>query len=120
MPQVDRTIGITAAALGIAAQVSCSIPSSAPVDTAATVSGGPGTATTLASAPPPPSRAEIPPPSPSPLALWRFGHWSWNGAKYIWIAGHYAQRPSPTANWIPGYWQQRPEGWMWVEGQWTS
>jgi WXXGXW repeat (2 copies) len=68
---------------------------------------------------PPPQRAEIPPPAPSPQALWRTGHWNWDGTRYVWARGHYIERPTPTANWLPGYWEESPDGWTWVEGRWT-
>lgn len=121
MQRVGRVIRIAAVALGVVvAMVACSTPPGTSVEAATAVSGGPETAMTVASYPPPPKRAEIPPPASSLQALWRSGYWSWNGAKYVWMRGHYVQRPSPTANWIPGYWEQRPEGWTWVEGRWTS
>ena len=121
MQHIDRRIGVGAVALGVVvAMVACSTAPGTSVGAAAAVSDSPETAMIVASYPPPPGRAEIPPPAPSLQALWRFGYWSWNGVKYVWLPGHYVQRPSPTANWIPGYWEQRPEGWMWVEGQWTS
>ena len=119
MPQIDRIIGVAAVALTVLVFSACSAPPVAPVE-AGPASGSPGTAISVAPHPPPPKRAEIPPPAPSPQALWKFGHWSWNGRQYVWTPGHYVQRPSPTANWIPDYWEEAPGGWMWVEGQWTS
>jgi hypothetical protein len=117
--QVDRMI-VAAAGLGVLVFSACSSPSAPPaqVTSAAPIEAQPSAA--VAPHPPPPRRAEIPPPAPSPQALWKFGHWSWNGQRYVWMPGHYVQRPSPTANWIPDYWEQAPGGWMWVEGQWTS
>ena len=110
-------IGVAAVALTITALTACSAPPTIPVET---VAAGRPTTSVLAPHPPPPRRAEIPPPAPSPQALWKYGHWRWNGLQYVWVPGHYAQRPSRTANWIPDYWEHGPEGWMWVEGQWTS
>jgi WXXGXW repeat (2 copies) len=79
-----------------------------------------GTTSPAAPYAPPPLRVETPPPAPWPLAMWQPGHWSWNGAQYIWAPGHYVERPSPTATWLPGYWQQGPSGWTWIDGRWTS
>ena len=70
---------------------------------------------------PPPPRAEVIPPSPGPQMVWEQGYWSFNGATWDWIPGHYAARPQPTAQWMPGHWAQQPGGtWVWVAGRWTS
>ena len=40
--------------------------------------------------PPPaplPIAAVVPPPSPA-AALWRRGHWRWNGGRYVWVPEH--------------------------------
>jgi hypothetical protein len=120
MQPVDLRIGVAAAALTIIALSACSTPPAAPVELSAAVPATPAADTLAAPQPPPPTRAEIPPPAPSPRALWRFGHWSWNGSKFVWTPGRYVERPSPTASWIPDYWEQRPEGWIRVDGQWAS
>jgi len=114
MQQVDRMIVV---GLGVLVFSACS---SLPAQVISVASIQAQTSAAVAPHPPPPRRAEIPPPAPSPQALWEFGHWSWNGQRYVWMPGHYVQRPSPTANWISDYWQRGPNGWRWVEGQWTS
>jgi hypothetical protein len=119
MQPVDRMIVVAAAALSIFGLAACSAPRM-PQAEAASAAPGEERIAVVAPHPPPPRRAEIPPPAPSPQALWKFGHWSWNGQQYIWVPGYYVQRPSPSANWIPDYWEQAPGGWMWVDGQWTS
>jgi hypothetical protein len=119
MQHVDPWIGVAAAALSIITLSACSTPPAAPVG----VSAAPArlaAETIPAPQPPPPTRAEIPPPAPSPQALWRFGHWSWNGTQFVWNPGYYVERPSPEASWIPGYWEQRPEGWIRVDDEWAS
>lgn len=120
MQHVDPRIGVAAALLGIMALSACSTPPAAPVRLSAADPARPPAETIAAPQPPPPTRAEIPPPAPSPQALWRFGHWSWNGKQFLWNPGHYVERPSPEASWIPGYWEQRPEGWIRVDDQWAS
>jgi len=119
MQHVDRAIGF-AAAFGAIILSACSAPPAPPAETAPAASSEARILVVAAPHPPPPRRAELPPPAPAPQALWKSGHWRWNGQQYVWVPGHYAQRPSPTANWIPDYWEQGPDGWMWVEGQWTS
>jgi hypothetical protein len=134
MPHFDRTVGIAAVVVGAAALSGCHAPppaaiASFPVNptsqySAAQTADLPGdpavAATTAAPYAPPPKRAEIPPPAPSPHSLWQAGHWSWDGAKYVWARGHYLERPTPTANWLPGYWQEQAGGWVWVAGHWRS
>ncbi len=110
MQHFDRMAGFAIAVLCAAWLVGCS----------AVMSDPPAHAATAAPYPPPAKRAEIPPPPPSPDLLWLVGHWSWDGAKYTWAAGHYVQRPTPTANWRPGYWDQELSGWLWTEGHWDS
>jgi hypothetical protein len=120
MRRIGLRIGVAATALSVVALSSCSTPPPAAVEISETFPASPRDAPVLAPHPPPPTRAEIPPPAPSPQALWRFGHWSWNGEQFVWNPGQYIERPSPAASWIPGYWEQRPEGWIRVDDQWTS
>ena len=118
MQHVDRMISVAAAALGFVALSACSTPPATLVELSA-VPARASTEIGAAPHPPPPIRVEIPPPAPSPQALWRFGHWSWDGRQFVWNPGQYVERPSPTASWIPDHWEQRPEGWIRVDGQWV-
>jgi hypothetical protein len=119
MQHVDRMIGVAAAALGSVALAACSTPpGSLVVEPSAVLARG-ASEIVAAPQPPPPIRVEIPPPAPSSQALWRFGHWSWDGRQFVWNPGQYVERPSPTASWIPDHWEQRPEGWIRVDGQWV-
>ena len=121
MQRVDPRIGFAAAVLSAVGLLACSAPSATSVQVSEATLTEPAVETVvIAPNPPPPTRAEIPPPAPSPQALWRFGHWSWNGTQFVWNPGQYVERPFPAASWIPGYWEQRPEGWIRVDGQWTS
>ena len=120
MQHVDLWIAVAAATLSIITLSACATPPAAPVGPSAAAPASRAAETIPAPNPPPPTRAEIPPPAPSPQALWRFGHWSWNGKQFVWSPGHYVERPSPEASWIPGYWEQRPEGWIRVDDQWAS
>ena len=41
---------------------------------------------------PPPLRQEVIPVLPRERAereVWQPGHWRWNGARYVWVYGHY-------------------------------
>lgn len=85
--------------------------------TTTTVTSGP--AMTAPGAPPPP-RTEVIPPAPAPQMVWQVGYWSYNGANWDWVPGHYQARPQPAAQWIPGHWAQQPGGaWVWIAGRWT-
>ena len=95
-------------------------PAQAPTGTTMTTTT---TYNSVVSAPaaPPPARVEVIPPSPGPQMVWESGHWSFNGATWDWIPGHYEAAPQPTAEWIPGHWTQQPGGsWIWIAGHWTS
>lgn len=119
MRHFDLRIG-AAAVLSIVALSACSTPPATPIQVSAALPAKAPADAVVAPKAPPPTRAEIPPPAPSPQALWRFGHWSWDGQQFVWNRGQYVERPWPSASWIPGYWEQRPEGWIRVDGQWTS
>ena len=119
MQRFDPVIGVALAALFAIVLSACSVPHRPPVArwpplAPATTTGLPRRCPRRRDAPRSRRRR------PRRDALWTFGHWDWNGAKYIWAPGRYIERPTPTANWRPGYWEQQPDGWIWVDGQWTS
>jgi YXWGXW repeat-containing protein len=127
MPHLG-SIAAIAAGLGAMALAACQprAPSATGISPATALIGDPSAArqdaaaTVAAPYPPPPARAEIPPPDLLPGSLWQFGHWTWDGARYLWTPGRYIERPSPDANWLPGYWRQQADGWVWVDGRWSS
>ncbi len=45
---------------------------------------------------------------PGPDYVWIDGAWSWGGASWVWIGGHYSRRPFPHAVWVPGRRQLLP------------
>ncbi len=77
-------------------------------------------------APPAPQTEVIPapPPTATVTTYWEPGHWNWNGASWVWMAGQYTQRvqqPAVTATWVAGQWVQQPDGgYVWVAGHWQS
>lgn len=111
MQRFDRLISVCAILLCAAVSAGCASGDPAPAVRDVAL---------VAPYPPPAKRAEIPPPPPSTDALWQAGHWTWNGANFIWTPGSYIQRPTPTANWLPGYWVQDASGWIWTDGHWQS
>jgi hypothetical protein len=82
----------------------------------------------VAAAPPPPPlpyppvpapQAEIVPPPPAPHYRWEPGHWHWNGAAYVWVAGHYVTRRGP-AQYVPGQWVWNGNAWLWEPAHWAG
>jgi hypothetical protein len=67
---------------------------------------------------PPPVRVETQTVAPGPMYVWQKGYWRWNGARYMWIPGHWVERPRPAAVWVEGHWVRRGGGWVWVAGHW--
>ncbi len=68
-------------------------------------------------APPPPQIEAVPVP-PYGGAIWIEGCWNWDGARYVWISGHY-ERPRPGWVWVPHRWAQSPRGrWRYYAGHW--
>jgi hypothetical protein len=71
----------------------------------------------ITQAPPPPVVETIGRP-PSPSHVWISGYQEWNGRRYVWHRGHWAQRPRPRAVYVEGHYERRPGGWVWVPGTW--
>ena len=95
-------------------------PAQVPTGTPTTTTTTYNTVVTAPTAPPP-TRVEVIPPTPGPQMVWEPGHWSFNGATWDWVPGHYEAAPQPTAQWIQGHWTQQPGGsWVWIAGRWTS
>jgi hypothetical protein len=68
---------------------------------------------------PPPIVVEHPGPRPHPGWMWVDGHHRWDGHRYIWVHGFWANPPRPGAVWIKGHWQRDPGGWYWIDGHWA-
>lgn len=68
--------------------------------------------------PPPERPVEVIPANPHPGWVWQPGFHRWDGARYVWVGGHYAEPPYRGAHWVEGHWRQSPRGYVWVEGHW--
>jgi len=68
--------------------------------------------------PPPPPLAETVVVSPGSGYYWVQGYQSWNGARYVWIPGHYEHIPAGRHRWVPGHWRHNGHGYYWVDGRW--
>jgi hypothetical protein len=57
-------------------------------------------------------------PPPHPGYVWIAGYHRWDGNRYVWVHGYYAQPPHPGAVWVPHRWEHRHGGYVLVEGHW--
>jgi len=67
---------------------------------------------------PPPVIVEHPGPPPGAGFVWISGYHRWDGARYVWMPGHYDRPPRLHAVWVPHRWEHRHDGWVMVEGHW--
>jgi hypothetical protein len=68
--------------------------------------------------PPPPRPVEVVPAPPRPGWVWQAGYHRWDGGRYVWVPGHYAEPPHPGARWAEGHWDHRGGGYVWADGHW--
>lgn len=70
--------------------------------------------------PPPGSVVETVPPAPHehPNWVWVGGYHRYDGTRYVWVPGHYAEPPHAHARWEEGRWVEKNGGWVWTEGRW--
>jgi len=69
---------------------------------------------------PPPVVVEHPGPRPHEGFVWVGGYHRWDGARYVWVPGHWVEPPRRHAEWVPGHWRHEAGGWYWVEGHWRG
>jgi hypothetical protein len=55
---------------------------------------------------------------PHPGWVWQPGYHYWDGQRYTWRAGVWAEPPHPGAVWVPHRWVHRNGGYVLVEGHW--
>jgi hypothetical protein len=67
---------------------------------------------------PPPPVHEHYGPAPHPGWVWQPGYHRWDGNRYVWQGGVWAEPPRPHAHWVAGHWAHRHGGWVFVEGHW--
>lgn len=68
-------------------------------------------------APPAPIYESVP-AAPGAGYYWVAGYWEWNGYRYVWRRGYYAETPYSGAAWVPGHWVHNGYGWYWRAGHW--
>jgi hypothetical protein len=67
---------------------------------------------------PPAYRREVMGRAPGPDYVFIRGYWTWGGAAYRWVPGHWDRRPYARARWEPGHWRHARRGWYWAPGRW--
>jgi hypothetical protein len=67
---------------------------------------------------PPPRVHEHYGPPPHRGWVWQPGYNAWDGNRYVWRGGVWAEPPHPGAVWVPHHWVHRHGGWVLVEGHW--
>ncbi len=69
--------------------------------------------------PPPAPIAETRSAPPSATAAWVSGYWHWEGARYVWIPGHWENAP-PGSQWYAPRYTQNTDGRFYYEpGGWS-
>lgn len=74
--------------------------------------------TVIRVAPPPPARVGVVGVAPGPGYVWIGGYQSWNGSRYVWVAGRWVRRPRPNAVWVAPRYVHRGGGWVYYKGYW--
>ena len=69
---------------------------------------------------PPPMRVEVKPPPPSPHDIWQPGYWQLQGARHVWIGGHWAEPPQAGMMWEAPKWESHAGKWDFHEGRWMA
>ena len=67
---------------------------------------------------PPVAIVEHPGPPPGAGFIWLAGYHRWDGARYVWVPGHYERPPRPHAVWVPHHYEHRAGGYVLIEGHW--
>ena len=49
---------------------------------------------------------------------WIPGHWSWDGARYVWVPGQHMAVPEGFHTWTPGHWYAGGGHWFYASGYW--
>jgi hypothetical protein len=69
-------------------------------------------------APPPPVRVGVVGVAPGSGYVWIGGYQSWNGTRYVWVAGRWVRPPRAGVVWVAPRWFHRGGGWVFYKGYW--
>jgi hypothetical protein len=68
--------------------------------------------------PPPPAVADVVPPAPAPNALWIPGYWTYDGARYTWVAAHWEMPPPNAHAYVVAHWEDRGSAYAFIPSYW--
>jgi hypothetical protein len=68
--------------------------------------------------PPPPTATEVVTPSPASNSVWIPGYWSYDGASYAWVSGHWEIPPANTHTYVAAHWENQGAGYFFVPSYW--
>ena len=74
--------------------------------------------TVIRIAPPPPVRVGVVGTAPGPGFVWIGGYQSWNGTRYVWVAGRWGRPPRAGVIWVNPRWTQSGGVWVFHKGYW--
>ena len=69
--------------------------------------------------PPPAPISEARSAPPSATAAWVSGYWHWEGARYVWIPGHWENAPPGSQWYAPRYTQNTDGRFFYEPGGWS-
>lgn len=69
-------------------------------------------------APPAPQSVVVLGRAPGPKYVWIGGYHTWNGNRYVWVAGRWALPPRGMTVWVAPRWAPRKGGYVFVAGRW--
>lgn len=82
--------------------------------------GAPAVTSYVVTQAPPAPQPEAMPPRPSSAHIWIAGYWTWQNARYAWMAGHWEVPPSTSAVWVNPRWEPESGAFRFYEGHWSS
>jgi hypothetical protein len=68
--------------------------------------------------PPAPPVADVMTPAPAPNALWIPGYWSYDGARYTWVAAHWEMPPPNAHAYVVAHWENRGNAYAFIPSYW--
>jgi hypothetical protein len=74
--------------------------------------------TVIRVAPPPPVRVGVVGVAPAPGYVWMGGYQSWNGTRYVWVAGRWVRPPRAGVIWVSPRYVHSGGGWVFYKGYW--
>jgi hypothetical protein len=68
--------------------------------------------------PTPPPVAEAQTPQPTPSAVWVYGYYDFDGARYLWVPGHWEIPPPNVVTFVRPHWRYRGGTYVYIRAYW--